>query len=111
MFSEVRQLSQAILQNGGSVYEVIELYSTKSIRQMKKVFKDLRDKLDAQQQQAFQQKQQELEQQAQQFKATQDAALQQHMIEKEKLKVARENMQNDLAIAKENRKGRNKPSK
>jgi hypothetical protein len=191
MFNEVRQLSQAILQNGGSVYEVIELYSTKSIRQMKKVFKDLRDKLDAQQQQAFQQKQQELEQQAQQFKATQDAALQQHMIEmenenyqneldrinrkeianiqalsrnenatadtdnsgisdaleitnltmqqnkadkdylakmsdinsknalaskkmdveKEKLKVARENMQNDLAIAKENRKGRNKPSK
>jgi hypothetical protein len=191
MFNEVRQLSQAILQNGGSVYEVIELYSTKSIRQMKKVFKDLRDKLDAQQQQAFQQKQQELEQQAQQFKATQDAALQQHMIEmenenyqneldrinrkeianiqalsrnenatadtdnsgisdaleitnltmqqnkadkdylakmsdinsknalaskkmdveQEKIKVARENMQNDLAIAKENRKGRNKPSK
>ena len=29
-------------------------------------------------------------------------------IEKEKLQVARENMQNDLAVAKENAKGRNK---
>jgi len=28
-------------------------------------------------------------------------------IEKEKLQVARENMQNDLAVAKENAKGRN----
>ena len=32
-------------------------------------------------------------------------------IEMEKLKVARENQANDLAVAKENAKGRNKKSK
>jgi hypothetical protein len=65
MFNEIRALSQAIIQNGGSVYDIVELYSTKSQRQLKKVFKDLRDKQDAMQQQAAQQKQQELDQQNQ----------------------------------------------
>ena len=54
MFNELRQLSQAVIQNGGTLYDVIELYSTKSMRQMKKTFKDLRDKMDAQQQQQLQ---------------------------------------------------------
>ena len=44
MFNELRQLSQAIIQNGGTLYDVIELYSTKSMREMKKTFKDLRDR-------------------------------------------------------------------
>ncbi len=63
MFNEIRQLSQAVIQNGGSLYEVIELYSTKSIREMKKTFKDLRDRLIQQQEQAQQLEQQKLEQQ------------------------------------------------
>jgi hypothetical protein len=62
MFNEIRALGQAIIQNGGSVYDIVELYSSKSQRQLKKVFKDLRDKQDAMQQQAAQQKQQELDQ-------------------------------------------------
>ena len=187
MFNELRQLSQAIIQNGGTLYDVIELYSTKSMREMKKVFKDLRDQQIAQQQQAQQLEQQKVQQQQQQAEATQQFAIQQHQeqlahddyqkeldrlskekiaiiqatgfgkvesedvnanaipdvmemsrlahdqdkatkdyglkmadiqsknkqasdkmsIEKEKLQVARENMSNDLAVAKENAKGRN----
>jgi len=73
MFNELRQLSQAVIQNGGTLYDVIELYSTKSMREMKKTFKDLRDKMDAQQQQQLQ-----LQQQAQQAQQEQaQAALQQ----------------------------------
>jgi hypothetical protein len=187
MFDELRALSQAIIQNGGTLYDVIELYSTKSMREMKKTFKDLRDRQMAQQDQAVQQQQQQLEQQAQQAQAQQQFAIQQHeqqlahddyqkeldrlskekiaiisatgygnvesedtnanavpdvmemsrlsqdqnkaakdyetkmadiqsknkqasdkmSIEKEKLQVQRENMANDLAVAKENAKGRN----
>ena len=44
MFDEIRGLSQAVIQNGGSLHDVIELYSTNSIRQMKKVFKTLKDR-------------------------------------------------------------------
>ena len=190
MFNELRQLAQPLMQNGGSLYDVIELYSTKSMRQMKKTFKDLRDQQQAMQQQAQQLEQQKLEQQQQiaqaqmeqaqqleqarianenynkemdrinkkevaiiaatgfgkvetedtnangvpdafevsklaseesralrdyqlkmqeiQSKKSQD--LQKLEIEKEKLKVARENMQNDLLIAKENSKNRAKSS-
>jgi len=63
MFNEIRQLSQTVIQNGGSVYDIIELYSTNSVRQMKKVFKDLKEKQDTIQQQQMQQKQQEIDQQ------------------------------------------------
>jgi hypothetical protein len=38
-------------------------------------------------------------------------AAQKLQVEREKLQVARENQANDLAIAKENAKGRNKPKK
>jgi hypothetical protein len=187
MFNELRQLAQPLMQNGGSLYDVIELYGTKSMREMKKVFKDLRDQQQAQQEQAMQQKQQQLDQQNQQAQAAlqqaaqlaaeqqanenyqkeldrlskkeiaiisasgygkvgtedvnensvpdimemnklsndQDKAAKDYQtkmadissknkqfdtkmaIEQEKIKVARENMQNDLAVAKENAKGRN----
>ena len=70
MFNEIRQLSQAVIQNGGTLYDVIELYSTKSIREMKKTFKDLRDKVIQQQQTASQQQQQQLDQQQKQSEAT-----------------------------------------
>ena len=63
MFNELRQLSQALIQNGGSLYDIIELYSTKSMREMKKTFKDLRDQQLQQQQAAQQQQQAQMEQQ------------------------------------------------
>ena len=46
LFNEFRQLSQAMLQNGASIYEVSALYATNSIREMQKVFKDLKNKQD-----------------------------------------------------------------
>jgi hypothetical protein len=191
MFNEIRGLSQAVLQNGGSLHDIIELYSTNSMRQMKKVFKTLKSrqeelevtKLQQQQQQLNQQQQQAeaqlqlLQQQqtekianenyqaeldrinkkeialiaaeaknmgplsdtdtsgvpdvleidklaAEQSKATRDyqgkmaeiqsknkLATDKLAIEREKLQVARENQANDLAIAKENAKGRAKKTK
>jgi hypothetical protein len=191
MFNEIRGLSQAVIQNGGSLHDIIELYSTKSIRQMKKVFKGLKERqeqmqdqqmqLQQQQQQAQQeQAQAQLQQAAQmaqekqahddyqreldrlskekiaiisatgygnvqaedvdqnavpdvlemsrlsndQEKAAKDYQLKmadiaaknkqaadKMSIEREKLQVARENQANDLAVAKENAKGRNKKSK
>jgi gas vesicle protein len=69
MFNEIRGLSQAVLQNGGSLHDVIELYSTNSIRQMKKVFKTLKDRQEQMQDQDMQQKQQQLDQQQEQMQA------------------------------------------
>ena len=191
MFNEIRQLSQAVIQNGGSLYDIIELYSTKSVRQMKSVFKKLKDRQEQmqdqqmklqqeQQQQQAEQAQAQLQQQAQmaqekqahddyqreldrlskekiaiiqatgfgkveaedidknaipdvlemskltheQEKAAKDyqiklaeinsknkQAADKMAVEMEKLKVARENQANDLAVAKENAKGRNKKTK
>jgi len=91
MFNELRQLSQAVIQNGGSLYDVIELYSTKSMRAMKKVFKELRDKQDAIQQQQMQQQQQQIEQQGQ----IAQAQLQQAQAMKDQ-DIANENYQNEL---------------
>jgi hypothetical protein len=187
MFNELRQLSQALIQNGGTLYDVVELYTTKSMREMKKTFKDLRDRQIAQQEQAQQLEQQKLQQQQEQAQAQMEQAIQMKQadqahddyqreldrqskekiaiiqatgfgnvpsedinentipdvlemskltsdqekaakdyaakmadiqskskqandkmaLEKEKLQVARENMANDLAVAKENAKGRN----
>jgi hypothetical protein len=73
-FEELKQLAQPMLQNGATPYEISVLYTTNSVRQMKQVFKSLKDKLDAMQQQEQQIKQQELEQAQAQF---------QHQIEQE----------------------------
>jgi hypothetical protein len=85
MFNELRQLAQPLMQNGGSLYDVIELYSTKSMRQMKKVFKDLRE------QQQLQIQQQQVEQQGQ----IAQAQLEQAQIQKEQ-DIVNENYQNEL---------------
>ena len=69
MFNEIRGLSQAVIQNGGSLYDIIELYSTKSMREMKKVFRTLKERQEQMQDQQMQQKQQEIEQQQQQAQA------------------------------------------
>jgi len=187
MFNEIRQLSQALIQNGGTLYDIVELYSTKSMRDMKKTFKDLRDQQVAQQQQSQQLEQQKVQQQQEQAQAQLQQAIQMQQekqahddyqneldrlskekiaiiqatgfgnvesedinnntipdvlemskltqaenkiskdylskmadiqsknkqssdkmfIEKEKIQVSRENMKNDLAVARENAKGRN----
>jgi hypothetical protein len=91
MFNEIRGLSQAVIQNGGSLYDVIELYSTNSVRQMKKVFKTLKERQEQMQDQQMQQKQQELEQQQQQVQA-QLAQAQQMQQEK----IVHDDYQNEL---------------
>ena len=74
MFNEVRLLSQAVLQNGGSLYDVIELYSDQSLRSLKGKFKKMRDEAQAQIQQAQELEQQKLQAQQQQFQAQTDQA-------------------------------------
>jgi hypothetical protein len=91
MFEEIRSLSQAVLQNGGSLHDIIELYSTDSIRQMKRVFKTLKERQEQLQDQQMQQQQQKLEQQQQiaQAQMQQQAAL-------EQARVANENYNKEL---------------
>lgn len=91
MFNELRQLSQAVIQNGGSLYDIIELYSTKSTRAMKKTFKGLRDRQIAAQEQQQQQAQQQLEQQQQQAQAQLQQQAQQHQEQ-----IANDNYQKEL---------------
>lgn len=69
LFNEIRGLSQAMLQNGASPYEIITLYSTNSIRQMKKIFFDLKKK-----QEEFAQTQQQIAQQELQNQQRAEAA-------------------------------------
>ena len=69
MFQEIRGLSQSVIQNGGSLYDVIQLYSTKSMREMKRVFRTLKERQEQMQDQQMQQQQQQLEQQQKQAEA------------------------------------------
>jgi hypothetical protein len=91
MFNEIRGLSQAVLQNGGSLHDIIELYSTNSVRQMKKVFKTLKERQEQLEDQKMQQQQQQMEQQQQQS----EAALQQAQ-QMQQEKIANDNYQADL---------------
>ena len=91
MFNELRSLSQAVIQNGGTLYDVIELYSTKSMREMKKVFKDLRDRQQQMQDQQMQQQQQQIEQQ----REIAAAQMEQAKLIKDQ-EIANENYQNEL---------------
>lgn len=78
MFDELKQLSQAVIQNGGSLYDIIELYSTDSVRQLKNVFKKLKDRQEEMQNQQQQMKQQEMQQQQEQAQAQLAQQQQQH---------------------------------
>jgi hypothetical protein len=69
IFNELRALSQPMLQNGASVYDIAVLYSTNSIRQMKDTFKRLKDQQDQLAQSQQQIEQQKLGQQSEQFQA------------------------------------------
>ena len=91
MFNELRSLAQAVLQNGGTLYDVVELYSTKSMRSLKKNFKELRDRQQALQDQKMQQDQQKIEQ------ANQIAQAQmQHTDLMHQQDMTNQNYQNDL---------------
>jgi hypothetical protein len=91
MFQEIRGLSQAVLQNGGSLHDIIELYSTNSVRQMKKVFKTLKERQEELENQKMQQQQQQIEQQ-QQIAQAQMQQAQQMQAEK----IAHDDYQNEL---------------
>ena len=91
MFNELRQLSQAVLQNGGTLYDIVELYSTKSLREMKKTFRDLRDSQVELQQRTLAQKDAELEQE----REIAAASIEQQINEKEQDRL-NTNYQNDL---------------
>ena len=91
MFNEIRGLSQAVLQNGGSLHDIIELYSTNSVRQMKKVFKTLKERQQQLEDQKMQQQQQQMEQQQQQS----EAALQQAQ-QMQQEKIANDNYNAEL---------------
>jgi len=80
-FNELRLLAQPLLQNGGSFTDVIELYSTNSIRQMKGVFDKLRQRQQQMEDQRMQQEQQKIEQQQQQFEQAQQMAMQQKQMD------------------------------
>jgi len=91
MFQEVRGLSQAVIQNGGSLHDIIELYSTNSVRQMKKVFKTLKDRQEELENQKMQQQQQQIEQQQQ----IAQAQIQQ-VTQSQQEKIANDNYQAEL---------------
>jgi hypothetical protein len=82
-FDELKQLAQPMLQNGATPYEIAVLYTTNSVRQMKQVFKSLRDKIDQMQQQEQQIRQQEIEQQQLQFEQQVQQVQMQDEIDKE----------------------------
>lgn len=90
-FEDIRNLSQAVLQNGGSLHDIIELYSTNSLRQMKKVYKTLKERQQELENATLQQNQQKLEQ---------DATIAQAELEQaerlEANRIANENFNNEL---------------
>jgi hypothetical protein len=91
MFNEIRGLSQAVIQNGGSLHDIIELYTTNSVRQMKKVFKGLKDRQQQLEDQKMQQQQQQIEQQQQIAQAQMAQAQQQY-----ESKIANDNYEAEL---------------
>lgn len=91
MFKELRSLAQPAMQNGASFYDIIELWSTNSVREIKTKFKQLRDYNQQMAQQAQELEQQKL-QQAQQIAAAQ---MEQQALEQEK-QMINDNYQAEL---------------
>jgi hypothetical protein len=91
LFQEIRLLSQAMLQNGATPYEIITLYSTNSVRQMKKIFRDLKQK-----QEEFAQTQQGIEQQQLQQAQEAETAKMQFEAKQAELDRAQESHEKEL---------------
>lgn len=75
---DIRALSQEMLQNGASAYEIIKFYNTTSMRKMEQIAKKLKDEQDQYKQNDQQMQQQQLQQQQQQHEAELQQAEQQH---------------------------------
>lgn len=73
-FQKIQELAQPALQNGASLYEVAEMYTTDSMRKLKDTLKKLKNKQEEFQRQQIELQQQQLTQQQQQFLAAQQAA-------------------------------------
>ena len=89
LFTEIRALAQPMLQNGASESDIINMYSTNSMRMMKKIAKDLEEKKDsmiAQNQQLEQQKVQG-EQQAKQAELQLQEKIHDENLEMQKYKI------------------------
>lgn len=82
-FQEFRQLAQPMLQNGATPYEISVLYSTNSVRQMRQIFKSLRDKMEAMQQQQMQMQQQQMQNDQAMAEANLQAQMQQQEIDRQ----------------------------
>lgn len=80
---EIRQLSQEMLQNGASAYEIIKFYNTSSMRKMEQVAKKLKDQQDQFKQNDQNMQQQQLQQQQQQAEAQLQQQEQQHQEDQE----------------------------
>ena len=91
IFAEIRGLSQAVIQNGGSLHDIIQLYSTNSVRDMKKVFRTLKERQEQMENQKMQMQQQQLEQQQQ----IAQAQLEQGQLQNEQ-KLAHDDYQKEL---------------
>lgn len=65
LFNEFKQLAQAALQNGASLYEISGLFMSNSLREYRHMFKELKKKQEEFQQQTQQLEQQKVEQEAQ----------------------------------------------
>lgn len=73
LFNELRQLAQPMLQNGVPSADIVSLYSTNSIRQIKDVFKRTKEDLERQRQEELDLQRQQMELQQQQFQQQQQA--------------------------------------
>lgn len=73
-FEQLQQLSQSALQNGASLYDIAELYTTESMRKLKDTFRKLKEKQDAFVASQQQMQQQQLQQSQQQFSENQQVA-------------------------------------
>lgn len=70
-FQKIQELAQPALQNGASLYDIAELYTTDSMRRLKDTFKRLKNKQEEFMQNQQQLQQQQLTQDQQQFLQTQ----------------------------------------
>lgn len=77
-YKELKQMAQAMLQNGARPLEIAEMYATKSVSKIKDVFKKLQDKQDAFEQQKQQLEEQKVQKQDEQIKQQQELLQLQH---------------------------------
>lgn len=99
LLNQFRQLSQAMLQNGASVYDVSVLYTTNSLRQMQKIFKDLQNKQEEYQSQTQQLEQSKLQQEGE-LAAQQAAQLEQHHQDEMELRKYEADLKSSTDITK-----------